>query len=146
MPSNKLLRNFQINREPSLGWLRSFHRNEWQRQNLHNRNIDSNANSIQTSTSPWRRFLLSQRPKILHGIFFYQASTVERLMKAIVEVWGASWDTARKSGLKGGWIISAGVVQYVPWSAPNFDYGSHQSYHSWGLVKKYSMQNFGPLR
>ena len=78
--------------EPLSGWPWSFHRNLWQRQNLHNRNIDSNANSIQTSTSPWRRFLLSQRPKILHGIFFYQASTVVRLVRAIVEVWGASWD------------------------------------------------------
>ena len=28
----------------------------------------------------------------MHGIFFYQASTVERLVEAIVEVWGASWD------------------------------------------------------
>ena len=27
-------------------------------------------------------------------------------------------------------------IHYVPWSAPNFDYGSHQSYHSWGLVKR----------
>ena len=78
--------------EPLSGWPWSFHRNLWQRQNLHNRNIDSNANSIQTSTSPWRRFLLSQRPKILHGMFFYQASTVVRLVRAIVKVWGASRD------------------------------------------------------
>ena len=78
--------------EPLLEWPWSFHRNPWQRQDLHNRNIDSNANSIQTSTSPWRRFLLSQRPKILHGMFFYQASTVVRLVRAIVEVWGALID------------------------------------------------------
>ena len=82
--------------EPLSGWPWSFHRNLWQRQNLHNRNIDSNANSIQTSTSPWRRFLLSQRPKILHGMFFYQASTVVRLVRAIVKVWGASRDVVWK--------------------------------------------------
>ena len=78
--------------EPLTGWPWSFQRNLWQRQNLHNRNIDSNANSIQTSTSPWRRFPLSQRPKILHGTFFNQASTVVRLVRAIVKVWGASRD------------------------------------------------------
>ena len=38
--------------EPLLGSPWSFHRNLWQRQNLHNRNTDSNANSMQTSTSP----------------------------------------------------------------------------------------------
>ena len=48
MLSNEPLHDFQINQEPSLGWL---HGNEWQRKNLHNRNIDSNANSIQTNTN-----------------------------------------------------------------------------------------------
>ena len=86
--------------EPLSGWPWSFHRNLWQRQNLHNRNIDSNANSIQTSTSPWRRFLLSQRPKILHGMFFYQASTVVRLVRAIVKVWGASRDVVSIRGYR----------------------------------------------
>ena len=43
---NELWRYFQINREPSLGWLWSFHRNLSKRLNLHNENIDSHTNSI----------------------------------------------------------------------------------------------------
>ena len=37
----------------------------------------------------------------MHGIFSYQASTVVRLVRAIVGVWGASWDVAY-NGFRGG--------------------------------------------
>ena len=43
MPS----RDYQISREPSLGQMWSFHKDIWQRQNLHHRKTDADANSIQ---------------------------------------------------------------------------------------------------
>ena len=80
------------------------------------------------------------------SVFFIQSivhlsinSFVRTFIKKFLKSVNQTWFTCNNI-----WLISWSVY-YVPWSAPNFDTDSHQSYHGWGLVKKYPMQNFRPL-
>ena len=50
----------------------------------------------------------------MHEIFFYQASTVVRLVRAIIEVWGASFDVmGTNNGLGRLVVIKAGYAYYI---------------------------------
>ena len=60
LSNNAFQRALALLWEPLLKGLRGFHRIELQRQNLHKRNIGSNADSMQTLTSPQLTMLPGQ--------------------------------------------------------------------------------------